>query len=267
MKSKFNFFLPASGIMMFMVAFNASAAVSGDSSVDMSAVVSITSDDACALTVSKPGNTALTATWTNKPGQTPDKTFINTTADKAPMYISVATSGATNCALNNMKIITSTTASSDPGIEWLHQVNFGSLNGAWLFAPVLTDFKVYTDNSYGTAGTGNITIKSAVGDNFTVQSGVKRNEGDIGGGKYLMTNTYLVGGTYNIADMLEHGSNTGTITFSTDHSTELYKSARIGVGAVLSDNPIDRTTDSVNKNVAKDGDSATMNWTVTISEA
>ncbi|HBC0589207.1 TPA: hypothetical protein I3599_004579 [Enterobacter cloacae] len=255
-----------------MVAFNASAAVSGDSSVNMSAVVNISSDVTCALTVSKPGNTALTANWTRKAGDNPESTFVNTTADKNPMYISVAASGASNCALNNMKIITSTTAqnisgSVGQGSKWFHVVNFGSLNGAWKFAPFLTDLKLYTDNHYGVAGSGNITITNANGSPLTVQSTVKAHEGSIDSEKYRMTDSYIVGGAFNMGDMLMHNSLTGTITFSTDSAAEMYKSAKIGVGAVLGTDPIVRNTATVDKTVAANGDVATMNWTVTISEA
>ncbi|HBC0589384.1 TPA: hypothetical protein I3599_004758 [Enterobacter cloacae] len=253
-----------------MVAFNASAAISGDPSVNMSAVVNISSDVTCALTVSKPGNTTLTANWTRKAGDNPESTFVNTTADKNPMYISVAASGASNCALNNMKIITSTTAPNTSGSTWLHAANFGSLNGAWNFAPFLTDLKLYTDDNYGTAGTGAIAITDAIGRAYNVQSSTSGSEGAWTGGdagKYQMTNTFLVGGSHNMADMLAHNSTTGTITFSTDSATEMYKSAKIGIGAVLGTDPINRNTGTVDKTLAANGDVATMNWTVTVSES
>lgn len=248
----------------------ANADVEGSASTDFTTTINVTSDNTCTLTVTPPADTSFSASWVaNSASGT--ATMTNTTTDTNPHYITVTAAGGTTCSLNNVRLETTTPGKT---INKRPAITFGSSGGNWTYGPALAAFQFYTDDAFTTAATGAVTGHNAQGT-YELSQGTttaKEHAGDIGTASATLGPNMALTDSYSnfIANAsltdIKDGLPSGSVTFSTDKPTEIYKSAKFGIGVTVSTAPVDAvgTRDIA---LAANGDVVTMPFTVTVTEA
>ncbi len=266
------------GSLALLAAITGAPAAMASNSVALGATVTMTSTNKCTVTVSPSTATLMGAAWRygeNPPVQGAPSTDMTLTTGNEPPTVTVAASGPDACTVNNMIVRTSlgngvTPAPMTAGQQIAFRKNFGSQGGFWRFMPYLANATFYTARtpSEATEATGTITWHSpSQGYTPTFEKTPQKHAGDrvdlqesMGGEAMFLTDEYVSDGG---ALLIDGGNNQGT--FSTSAPDELYKSARLSFGALLSTDPenVNGVRDPM---LAVDGDTASMTWTVYIDQ-
>ncbi|MGQ5837766.1 hypothetical protein ACUNIZ_25640 [Serratia sp. IR-2025] len=248
-----------------------------DNSATFNATVSVTSTNACTVSVTPASGGAMTATW-NYPGQPATAGTLTLTSGNAPPTIIVRAIGPTGCNLNNVKLRTVMGAGVEPGPavndgdRFTFRKSFGSQGGFWRFMPYLANATFYTalDMTPASQAQGTLTWHSpSPGFQLTFSStttmaggSTMSNIAALGGDVMALTDSYISGGD-GLAFLIDRGVNEGYFTSS--NATESYQAAQLAFGALLGTAP-ENVNGVRDPSLASNGDTVTMGWTVYIDQ-
>ncbi|HFT7665024.1 TPA: hypothetical protein ACGR4L_001050 [Serratia marcescens] len=263
--------------LVALAALCCSAPVWADNSATFNATVSITSTNACTVSVTPATGNAMTAAW-NYPGQPATAGALSLTSGNAPAAITVRALGPTGCNLNNFKLRTVMGDGVQPGPTagggdaFTFRKSFGSQGGFWRFMPYLANATFYTasDMTPANQAQGTLTWHSpspgfllTFGPTATITAGTAMPAvGAMGGDTLMLTDSYVTGGD-GLAFLIDSGVNEGYFTSS--NATESYQAAQLSFGALLGTDP-ENVNGVRDPSLATNGDSVTMGWTVYIDQ-
>lgn len=262
------FLLRASSLCLMLA--GPSVALAGNSA-DITASVSVVSTDVCGFQVLPPDHN-MQMTWTR---DSEGKGNAVLTSNTAPAYVTVRAEGGASCNLNKIQLKTEVGSGmaklTTPDDITVFRVNTGSQGAFWRILPLLADAKFYTDEAGGTQGAGVISwdgpkpgdADKVIFSNTTQKTANSSIEAPgVGDGEYIfMTDEYVVAGG---ALLVDSAGNPGS--FSSDATEEVYKSAKLGFGALIATDP--ENVDGVpSPQLGSGGDQFTFTWTVYIDQA
>lgn len=234
----------------------------------LSASVTVLPEGGCTLLVTPPTDPTFTLNW----GADSGIERVNPTS--APRNLTVQAADDAGCTLNALKITSEVGGQHPPGTNGKYSFRVPLMPGGegyWRFMPYLARAQFYLDRNATQEGTGKITYHSPSPYDLTFQTTPKFNAGDKeylavmgespgeAANSLFMTDEYVTDGGALLVD----GDNV-TGTFTSDNSSEVYKSAVLGMGVVVATGP-ENSQGTRDDSVARPGDSATMTWTVTVS--
>lgn len=261
--------LRAGSLCLLIAGSGAALAADSPNSADISASVTVLADDGCQVTVGSSSH-PMEMTWTRNKGVS----SVEVKSSNEPVYVTVTATGGDSCHLgNNMKVRTlagagmeATTDDEYPS----YRKSFGTKGGLWRVMPYLANAIFYTDDAAQSQGAGKISWdgpKVGPEDKVTFGSEPANQSKDtipspgVGNGEFVfMTDQYAVDGG---AVLIDDGGNEGS--FSSDNPEEVYKSARIGFGALIATDP-ENVNGTRSIDLASAGDQMSMSWTVYIDQ-
>lgn len=262
--------LQACGLCLLMSASGVALAADGSNSADISASVTVLADDGCAVTIGAPSH-PMEMTWTRKKDE-PSSVLVTSSHD--PVYVTLTATGGDGCHLNSKMAVR-----TDPGAGMVttdddypsFRKSFGNRGGYWRIMPLLADTRFFLDENATTQGTGKISWdgpKVGGADDVTFGDTPKNKGGEplesppIGVGEFVfMTDEYVEEGG---GVLIENESNVGH--FSSNNDSEVYKSARIGFGALIATDP-ENVDGERSPELASAGDKVSMSWVVSFDQA
>lgn len=256
--------LQACGLCLLMSASGVTLAADDSNKVDISASVKVLADDGCAVTIGAPSHT-MEMTWTRKEGVS----SVLVTSGNDPVYVTLTATGGDGCQLSSKMAVRTvpgagmeTTDDDYPSFR----KSFGKRGGFWRIMPLLANAVFYTDNNTQTAGAGKISWdgpsvnqddKVTFGSNPKNQSGAQLESPPVGEGDFVfLTDEYAEAGG---GVLMDDGNNEGH--FSSDKPEEVYKSAKIGFGALIATDP-ENINGKRSPDLASAGDPVSLSWMV-----
>ncbi|WP_349887395.1 hypothetical protein [Pantoea ananatis] len=265
------------GGMMIMAAGIAHADVTGEASTEFIVGIDVHDSDTCTLTVSPPAVRAFSFSWDKKTksgvGSGHERMSI-TKLGEAPL-ISVVASGGDACSVNGVKLITRAGdgASAVPGLKGQPTMakSFGSKEGMWSSRPLLSKINLYTSADKSEAAVDKISVKTATGGTFT-QGDKVAFDADWWGGQTatLGLNEIALPAPQWFSEraqpaLLGADAAEGTLTWSTDKADAIYRAVEFGINVMVASDPLD-SAGIPSLDVATDGDSISVPFTVTVSQ-
>ncbi|NIH07132.1 hypothetical protein [Providencia rettgeri] len=239
------------------------------SSTDIKASVSLISDDNCIPVVGTATN-PMAMRWTRNQNGTGQAAL---TSSGEPSNVVITITGGSSCSLNTLRLTTSMGGGAVQGPDyqgqnytWLQPIP-GSSNGQWRFLPYLARAQFFTGNDAITGlGTAKVHWHSpSNGYDLTFEATAKHNGGELididpmGGESMFLTDEYVTDGGALLMD-----KNVTTGVLSTDATSEIYKSAILGFGAMMATGP-ENTNFVRDDTVVSTSGQVNMNWTVSVS--
>lgn len=251
--------------------YSAGALADGDS-VDFTTTINVSSINKCEATVTA-GDTGSNwaLTWTLDSASGPSSIDYGSAAtDPLQVKVTINDDAANDCHLNGMKIAAdmgSSVSVAGDSAAFKQPVS----NGFWRYMPVVADAKLYTDTTWTTAVDGDVSVKGADAEDYTVQATAQHTAQEqitpAAGWNWgsneavVLSNGYLNNGGY--APLTANGA-PAPVTFTLGTPAQNVDSAIIGVSAIIASDPEDAagTTDV---NAVVDNEVVNMPFTINVT--
>lgn len=229
--------------------YSALASAGSTDSVQFSTEINVNSVNTCMSTTSDGGTVSWNLKWKlDAAGQTANAgTLDYNGATTEPLEVKVAVNDgqAATCKLNGMSIAADMMGSAvaEPGSA---AYKVATSDGFWRYMPVVASVKLFTDNKFTTAATGDVTIAAADTKSYlmtqggssthtgqtaiTPDAGLKWGSNDA----VVLSDGYLNNGGY--APLTFNGT-TPDVKWAKSGTAEDIESVVVGVSSVIATNP------------------------------